>query len=100
MRIAITGGTGFVGTHSANRLPEQDTTLFYWLDMLHQILKHSLFPSDPSDVGGCMRRLPLHAVAHCAGINREIGKQTFQRPRRRYLNVVEAAKAAGVSIVQ
>jgi NADH dehydrogenase len=38
-----------------------------------------------------------HAVAHCAGINREIGDQTYERVHvQGTRNVVEAAKAAGV----
>ena len=95
MRIAITGANGFVGTHLTHRLESEG----------HELILTSRHPrkndervvaNDLSDVlsltelfSGCK------AVAHCAGINREIGNQTYQRVHveaRR--NVVEAANAA------
>ncbi len=45
MRIAITGATGFVGSHLTHRLESEGR----------------------------------NAVAHCAGINRETGVQTYER---------------------
>jgi NADH dehydrogenase len=99
MKIAITGGTGFVGGHLARRL----------LAERHEVVLISRHPtleqtgaapvaSDLSDPGvlaaafaGC------EAVAHCAGINREIGSQTFQRIHIDGTgNVVEAARRVGV----
>jgi uncharacterized protein YbjT (DUF2867 family) len=100
MKIAITGGTGFVGSHLAKRL----------LAERHEVVLLSRHPAgdasllvtrvatdlSDSDVlaaafAGC------EAVAHCAGINREIGRQTFQRIHvDGTRNVVEAAKRAGV----
>jgi uncharacterized protein YbjT (DUF2867 family) len=105
MKIAITGGTGFVGSHLANRLlaeghevvllsrsaNRQDATV----NALSNVARVA---SDLSDVdtlaaafAGC------EAVAHCAGINREIGRQTFDRIHiDGTRNVVEAARRAGV----
>ncbi|HXX02389.1 MAG TPA: NAD(P)H-binding protein [Candidatus Acidoferrales bacterium] len=101
MKIAITGGTGFVGGHLARHL----------LAERHEVVLISRHPtveqtgmgaapvaSDLSDPGvlaaafaGC------EAVAHCAGINREIGSQTFQRVHvAGTRNVVEAGRRAGV----
>jgi uncharacterized protein YbjT (DUF2867 family) len=101
MKIAITGGTGFVGGHLARQLLADG----------HEVVllsrhapgggvpaRATWAPSDLSDTGvladafaGC------DAVAHCAGINREIGSQTFRRIHIDGThNVVEAAKRAGV----
>jgi len=101
MKIAITGGTGFVGGHLARHL----------LAKRHEVVLISRHPtveqtgmgaapvaSDLSDPGvlaaafaGC------EAVAHCAGINREIGSQTFRRVHvAGTRNVVEAGRRAGV----
>ena len=112
MNIAITGGTGFVGWHLAERL----------LDDGHEVVaitrgassersvllaqkarekwgtRLGLVASDMSSVevladafAGC------DAVAHCAGINREIGAQTFARVHIDGThNVVEASRIAGV----
>jgi uncharacterized protein YbjT (DUF2867 family) len=112
MRIAITGGTGFVGGHLARnllnqghdvvlvsryasvRLPEKSEELIEESGSGHL----SWFAADLSDVkelasafAGC------HAVAHCAGINRELARQTYQRVHvEGTRNVVEAARCAGV----
>jgi uncharacterized protein YbjT (DUF2867 family) len=97
MRIAITGGTGFVGTHLTHRL----------LGEGHEVVQIARTPgrqdvefrsSNLSNVeelklafAGC------DAVAHCAGINRELGKQTFRAVHvDGTRNVVNAATAAGV----
>lgn len=87
MKIAITGGAGFVGRHLAEQF-------------------------DPSEVVSVSRRTgveidDVHAlavafagcevVAHCAGINREIGSQTYQRVHIEGTRaVIEAARRAGV----
>src|ERR1044071_7173145 len=89
MRIAITGATGFVGTHLTSRLESEGHELV----LIARRLKSDL--SNPEQLRelftGCK------AVAHCAGINREIGDQTFERVHvEGTRNVVEAAKAAGV----
>ncbi|MFK4762755.1 NAD(P)H-binding protein [Microbacterium sp. ZW T5_45] len=85
MRVAITGGTGFVGRHLADRL--EDPVV---------ISRRSGVPITDVDAladafAGC------DVVAHCAGINREIGEQTFERVHVEGTRaVVEAARRAGV----
>ena len=112
MKVAITGGTGFVGWHLAERLLsgghevvvlsrsaglEKDPLLAQktgeaWGTRL-QFVPSDL--SDPVVLDGAFR--DCEAVAHCAGINREIGAQTFQRIHvEGTRHVVEAAKRAGV----
>jgi NADH dehydrogenase len=97
MRIAITGATGFVGSHLTVRLASEG----------HEVVRIArrsrsedaeLVVTSLDDVdylagvfAGC------DAVAHCAGINREIGDQTYERVHVHGThNVVEAAKRAGV----
>jgi uncharacterized protein YbjT (DUF2867 family) len=87
MTIAITGGTGFVGRHLAARLDEEAVI----------ISRRAGIPIDDEAAlttafAGC------HTVVHCAGINREIGDQTYARVHLRGTEaVVAAAQAAGVS---
>src|SRR5687768_12101539 len=97
MRIAITGATGFVGSHLTTRLTSEGHEVV-------QIARRSRGTDDAivqsrlDDVdqlatafAGCK------AVAHCAGINREIGDQTYQRVHVEGTRiVVQAAKKAGV----
>jgi NADH dehydrogenase len=87
MRVAITGGTGFVGRHLASRLDPDETVVvsrrtgvdIHDVDALAEAFR------------GC------EAVAHCAGINREIGDQTFRRVHVEGTRaVIEAARRAGV----
>ena len=85
MRVAITGGTGFVGRNLAARL-----------DNPIVVSRRTGIEVDDIDAlaaafAGC------DAVAHCAGINREIGDQTYQRVHIEGTKaVIEAAKRAGV----
>jgi len=103
MRIAITGGTGFIGNHLAQYLimeghdvvllarrkrgkdaPETPGARFVFSDM-----------SDPEALAGAIRG--CDAVAHCAGINRELGSQTYQKVHvEGTKNLVRAAQSAGV----
>jgi uncharacterized protein YbjT (DUF2867 family) len=81
MRIAITGGSGFVGRHLASRLR----------DAGHEA--HALGRHDDvtAAFAGC------DAVVHCAGINREIGSQTYRAVHVDHTErVVDAARSAGV----
>jgi uncharacterized protein YbjT (DUF2867 family) len=87
MRIAITGGTGFVGSHLAARLDPADTVV---------ISRRTGIDIDDVDAlaavfAGC------DVVVHAAGINREIGDQTFQRVHVEGTRaMVDAARRAGV----
>ncbi len=105
MRIAITGGTGFVGRHLARALvsygheviliargaDDRDRSI---LDSPHV----RFFSSDLSDASELARAFgACGAVAQCAGINREIGTQTYERVHiAGTRHVVEAAHRAGV----
>ncbi|MDR6972756.1 NAD-dependent epimerase/dehydratase family protein [Leifsonia shinshuensis] len=87
MRIAITGGTGFVGRHLAARLDPADVVV------VSRRTGVSITDVDAlaAAFAGC------DAVAHCAGINRELGDQTFERVHVEGTRaVVEAARRAGV----
>jgi NADH dehydrogenase len=111
MKIAITGGTGFVGWHLAKRLlndghevviisrsaklgktPATQKALGEWCGRFGFFASNL---SDPVALADAFR--DCDGVAHCAGINREIGSQTFQRIHvEGTFHVVEAAKRAGV----
>ncbi|MDR6686870.1 NADH dehydrogenase [Arthrobacter sp. 1088] len=87
MRVAITGGTGFVGRHLAARLGSENTVV---------ISRRTGVQIDNADAltaafSGC------EIVVHCAGINREIGDQTFDRVHVDGTRaVIEAARRTGV----
>ena len=96
MRVAITGANGFIGTHLAHRLEAESHELV--LISRRRRNDERIFAHDLSDAS-LLRELfrDCKVVAHCAGINREIGTQTYQRVHiDGTRNVVEAAKAAGV----
>ena len=105
MKIAITGGTGFIGRHLAQRLTREGHQVVLVArgsdrrdESVRALAGTRFCEADLSDVGvlaaafeGC------DAVAHCAGINREIGKQTYRRVHvEGTSNVVSAARKAGV----
>jgi len=99
MKIAITGGTGFIGGHLAQRLSVEGHEVVILGRSPHAKERAANFvecslssiESLATAFEGC------DAVAHCAGINREIGKQTYQRVHIEATNnVVEAARLAGV----
>ena len=96
MRVAITGANGFIGTHLAHRLEAEGHELV--LISRRQRNDDRIFAHDLSDAG-VLKELfrDCKAVAHCAGINRETGSQTYRRVHvDGTRNVVEAAKATGV----
>jgi uncharacterized protein YbjT (DUF2867 family) len=105
MRIAITGGTGFVGRQSASALVSNGHEVVLVARGLDtrgggfgRLPNARFFASDLSNVADLARAFSAcGAVAHCAGINREIGKQTYQRVHvDGTRHVVEAARLAGV----
>jgi uncharacterized protein YbjT (DUF2867 family) len=104
MRIAITGGTGFVGSHLAAALVEAG----------HEVVVASrggARPELPLPASVQLRRAPLDevdalaeafagadAVAHLAGINRERGGATYEAVHvQGTRNVIAAAQRASVS---
>jgi NADH dehydrogenase len=81
MRIAVTGGTGFVGRRVVAQLGAAK----------HEVVALGRDGDVETAVVGC------DAVVHCAGINREIGAQTYRAVHVEYTaRVVEAAGRAGV----
>jgi len=96
MRIAITGATGFVGAHLTSRLESEGHELLLIARRSKNDARFRI--SDLSDTEQLQELFTgCEAVAHCAGINRELGEQTFARVHvEGTRNVVEAAKAAGV----
>jgi uncharacterized protein YbjT (DUF2867 family) len=106
-RIAITGGTGFVGSHLATALVDQgcDVVLVSrGVDDRPAAQRATRLPGTTTvaasidDVDALERAfVGCDAVAHLAGINTERGEQTYQRVHvEGTRNVVAAAEAAGV----
>jgi NADH dehydrogenase len=100
MKIAITGGTGFVGRHLAQfliSLGHQPVLLARGRDRRHAPVA-PLIPTDlshPASLAEAIRG--CEAIAHCAGINRETGAQTYQRIHiEGTRNLIEAARTAAV----
>jgi len=104
MKIAITGGTGFVGRTLARLLVHEGhevVLISRGVDQrdptareLPRASFHPIGLDDPAALAGAFAG--CDAVAHCAGINREIGNQTYQRVHvEGTRHVVEAARLAG-----
>lgn len=108
MNIAVTGGTGFMGSHLTQRLAEdghqvvvisrgQDGRNRDRLDHEHVRFVETSVADEAGlaeAVAGC------DAIAHLAGISFERGMQTFNAVHvEGTLNVLEAATKAGVSKV-
>jgi nucleoside-diphosphate-sugar epimerase len=107
MRVAITGGTGFVGGHLAARLCQQGHQVVLvargidqrpWARQVLQLPGATLVPVGIGDADGLAHAFAgCQAVAHCAGINRQRGGQTYQAVHiQGTANVVRAAERAGV----
>lgn len=108
MRIAITGGTGFVGRNLARRLLADGHEVV--------LISRGVDARDPSIRNDPRVRFAAigigdedklaeafagcGAVAHCAGINREVGGQTYQAVHvEGTRDVVAAARRAGAAKV-
>ena len=105
MKVAITGGTGFVGRNVARLLVREghETILLArGIDKSDPTIRElpltSIVCADLDDVGGLARAFAeCNTVVHCAGINRELGSQTFRGVHvEGTKNVVSAARQAGV----
>jgi uncharacterized protein YbjT (DUF2867 family) len=107
MRVAITGGTGFVGGHLAAHLCRQGHQVVLvargvdqrpWAREVLRLPRTTLVRAGIGDADGLARAFAgCQAVAHCAGINRQLGRQTYQAVHvRGTANVVRAAEQAGV----
>src|SRR6266702_8507240 len=105
MRVAITGGTGFVGRHLAREMVARGHEAVLIArgrdvrdESIYKLSGTRFFASDLADPQELRKAFSgCDAVAHCAGINREIGAQTYQRVHIEGTKaVVEAARRAGV----
>ena len=101
MKIAITGGTGISGRHLAGRLAAEgvEVVLLARSDRGELNFPGVRFVRSDLSYPAILRQAfaGCDAVAHCAGINREIGQQTYDRVHvEGSRKVIEAASEAGV----
>jgi uncharacterized protein YbjT (DUF2867 family) len=107
MRIGITGGTGFVGGHLATALSRGGHEVVLtargvdqrpWASEVQSLPNVSLLQAGLDDVAALQDAFAgCDAVAHCAGINREVEDATYQAVHvEGTANVVRAAELAGV----
>jgi NADH dehydrogenase len=103
MKIAITGGSGFVGRNIARLLAAEGHELVLiarGLDRTDLTVRTlatfvELGLDSTTELANAMAG--CDAVVHCAGINRELGEQTFGRVHiEGTRHVVEAARQVGV----
>lgn len=108
MRVAVTGGTGFVGGHLVEALASagHDVVVIArgvdvrpLADDVRRLAGVTMVRASITDEHALTEAFSgCDAVAHCAGINREIGDQSFQSIHVDGTRaVVRAAEAAGVS---
>ena len=104
MKIAITGGSGFVAGHLARQLAAEGHELVLLArghrkdDRGDASPRRHFVAADLSSQAVLEEAFAVcDAVAHCAGINRELGRETYQRVHiEGTRNVVEAARRAAV----
>jgi NADH dehydrogenase len=105
MKIAIIGGTGFVGRHLARTAVSNGhevVLIARGLDQrdpdIHHLSKTTFAAIGINDTQKLAQALSgCEGIAHCAGINREIKQQTYQKVHvEGTQNVVRAARLAGV----
>jgi len=105
MRVAITGGTGFVGRNLARSLVASGHEVVLVArgsdrrdESIRRLRGATLFSTSVTEADElCEAFRGCDAVAHCAGINRQIGRQTYRRIHiEGTRNVVNAARRAGV----
>jgi uncharacterized protein YbjT (DUF2867 family) len=105
MKVAITGGTGFVGRHLADRLAGEGHDVVLVArgrdtggdDIARQpnVARVRAGVGDPAGLRAAFTG--AGAVVHCAGINREIGGQTYRAVHvDGTRHVIDAAREAGV----
>src|SRR4029450_2517321 len=97
MKVAISGASVFIGRQLVDRL-EAEGHETVKLDRINGAIQdNNLVRTDLSDVDALARAFDgCDSVAHCAGINRELGDQTFARVHvLGTKNVVQAARRAG-----
>jgi uncharacterized protein YbjT (DUF2867 family) len=107
MRIAVTGGTGFVGGYVAEALTGAGHAVVLLargadtreraehVRRLPGVEFRAIDVADPSSIANAL--VGCDAVAHCAGINRELGAQTYDAVHvEGTRHLVAAAEAAGV----
>ena len=103
LRVLVTGGTGFVGTHLVNEMLRRRhvvTVLARRPEATRNRYNRTVIPApgDVLDPGSLARALPgQDAIVHLVGVIWEKGGQTFDRMHRVAAeNVVAAAREAGV----
>ena len=104
MKIAITGGNGFVGSHLTRALVHDGHEVVQIArnprpsEELASNSRVSFFSSSIDDEDALARAFEgCEGVAHLAGINREIGTQTYERIHvAGTRKVMSAAKRTGV----
>jgi uncharacterized protein YbjT (DUF2867 family) len=104
MRVLVTGGTGFVGTHLVNRLLHEGHAVAVLARDPRKTRNRynrpvETVPGDVRDRASVTAAAQgRNALVHLVGIIHETGTQTFDRMHREAAeNAVAAAEAAGVS---